>query len=253
MIDKDLETQPVCSHCQAPYQRGDSFCQMCGKELVAEPPEEFDDVFVPLRPVLLYYFALLLVLGLYKFTDTFPDGWQGLVVITGITTVITLGFCIESWGSTRQLYTFRGFRWSVMGLTVAGAVLGSFVVTLVADFINASFHDDVFYDTYLFSDTAFPLLFSTLMIAVEPALFEEVAFRGFLFTSLARIAKGGNAVYISAFLFGIMHLSIISLLWLVPIGIAFAELRRRYNTLWYGMAGHFTYNLCIVLYEYYGV
>ncbi|MBL7849979.1 MAG: CPBP family intramembrane metalloprotease [Cyclobacteriaceae bacterium] len=253
MSDIDVEIQTACPHCQAPYQPGDAFCQICGKELVVEPRDDFGDVFVPLRPVLLYYFMLLLVLALYKFTDSFPDGLAGMIVITLVTVVITVAFTVESWATTRKLYSFSGVRWSILGLTIGGAMVGSLVVNMLCDFINASFHDDVFYNTYLFADTPYPLLFATLMIALEPAIFEEVAFRGFLFTSLARITKGVNAVYVSAFLFGIMHLSIISLIWLVPIGIAFAELRRRYDTLWYGMAGHFVYNFCIVLYEYFGI
>ena len=59
-----------------------------------------------------------------------------------------------------------------------------------------------------------------------------------------------GAVYITAFVFGIIHLAVISMLWLVPLGLIFGMLRAKYNTLWYGVIGHFTYNLGFILLEY---
>ncbi|TXH26639.1 MAG: CPBP family intramembrane metalloprotease [Cyclobacteriaceae bacterium] len=47
-----------------------------------------------------------------------------------------------------------------------------------------------------------------------------------------------------------MHLAFISLIWLIPIGLAFGFLRSRYNTIWYGIVGHFVYNFCITVYEF---
>ena len=49
-----------------------------------------------------------------------------------------------------------------------------------------------------------------------------------------------------------MHLQIISLLWLIPIGLVFGLLRNKYNTLWYGVIGHFVYNFSITVYEFLG-
>jgi len=43
-----------------------------------------------------------------------------------------------------------------------------------------------------------------------------------------------------------------SLLWLVPIGLAFGYLRDKHNTLWYGMIGHFAYNFSITFFEFKG-
>ena len=49
-----------------------------------------------------------------------------------------------------------------------------------------------------------------------------------------------------------IHLSIISLLWLVPLGLVLGFLRGKYNTLWYGMVAHFTYNFAITIFEFLG-
>jgi membrane protease YdiL (CAAX protease family) len=91
---------------------------------------------------------------------------------------------------------------------------------------------------------------ATLFIAVQPAIFEEITFRGFLFNNLKQVSGGPSAVYITGFVFGMMHLALISLLWLVPIGLAFGYLRNKYNTLWYGVIGHFTYNFIIVMNDF---
>jgi membrane protease YdiL (CAAX protease family) len=74
-----------------------------------------------------------------------------------------------------------------------------------------------------------------------------------MFNNISHITTARSAIYITGFVFGIIHLAIISLLWLVPIGLIFAWLRWRYNTLWYGIIGHFVYNLCITMIEYYNI
>jgi membrane protease YdiL (CAAX protease family) len=150
------------------------------------------------------------------------------------------------------LFSLKSVKPGLLLVTVIGAMVGGLVVSVLADFINISISDDIFYSTYLFEDTQYPLLFAVLFIAVQPAIFEEVAFRGFLFNNVSRVTTARGAICITGFVFGIIHLSIISLLWLVPIGLIFAWLRWKHNTLWYGIVGHFVYNFSITMKEYYG-
>jgi len=227
----------------------DMFCGYCGKE--ANPSEaKHQDVFVLLQPVLLYYFITLLLLGTYKFTEFFPTGLDGLLWISLLDIIVVIAFWIYSGNELNPIWSLKGVKWYLIIATIVGAIIGSFVVTIVANLINISINDDVFYNTYLFEDTPYPLLFSILFIAVQPAIFEEVVFRGFLFNGIKKVTNASGAIYTSAFLFGIMHLQIISLLWLIPLGLVFALMRNKYNTLWYGIVGHFTYNLCITLDEF---
>lgn len=46
---------------------------------------------------------------------------------------------------------------------------------------------------------------------------------------------------------------VICMLWLVPGGLIFAFMRMKYNTLWYGIVGHFTYNFVITVLDFSGV
>lgn len=241
----------ACARCGSLAGPHDIFCGQCGRELAPALQQARGDAFAALTPALVYYFLTLFLLMVYKFTPAFPSGFEGQVVISLIDIVIVIAFALHARHDLAPLFSVSQLRFRLVVLTIAGALAGSLVIAALAKFINVSISDDVFYDPYLFQDTQYPLLISILFICVQPAIFEELAFRGFLFGNLQRVTSPLGALYISGFLFGLMHLSYISMIWLVPIGLAFAYLRLRYNTLWYGMIGHFFYNLGITLIEYY--
>jgi membrane protease YdiL (CAAX protease family) len=254
MNDAEI-AQPLCPHCGTIVQQGDNFCGACGKDIKANLTTSADhhqDVFEILKPTLAYYGITLLLLATYKLTSLFPDGFEGMLGITIIDTTIVVAFWMLFSRELRPLFSFRNVKLKTIALTVMCAAVGAVVVSFAAEIINFSISDDVFYDMYLFEDTNYPFLFATLFIAVHPAIFEEVAFRGFMYNNVAELTTPWNAIFITGFVFGIIHLAIISMLWLVPIGLIFAWLRWKYNTLWYGMVGHFVYNFSITVIEYYG-
>lgn len=253
MTVEDNLTSITCKNCGTAVQSTDTFCTQCGRELSGKQHVVREDVFTTLTPVLLYYFGTLILLMVYKFTPVFPTGFEGQVIVSILDIAIVIAFWIYSRHELKSLFSFSGFNFKIAFLTVIGALAGSLLITVLASLIHVSISDDVFYNPYLFQDTSFPLLISILFICVQPAIFEEVAFRGFMFTNLEKITSKEGAVYITSFVFGILHLAFISLLWLVPLGLVFAFLRSKYNTLWYGILGHFTYNLGITLIEFMGI
>jgi uncharacterized protein len=247
---------PDCPQCHGHVQIGDRFCGMCGQEIFgkqqASTADHNEDVFEILQPTLAYYGVTLILLAAYKLTSAFPEGFEGMVAITVIDTAIVLIFWLLFYRQLLPLFSLKDVKSGLLLVTVISAMAGSVVVSVVADFINISISDDVFYSTYLFEDSRYPLFFAVLFIAVHPAIFEEVAFRGFLFNNVSRVTTARGAICVTGFVFGIIHLSVISLLWLVPIGLIFAWLRWKHNTLWYGIVGHFVYNFCITMMDYYG-
>ena len=88
-------------------------------------------------------------------------------------------------------------------------------------------------------------------IALVPALFEELAFRGILYNYLGSFLDGHLTVMVTAFVFAAIHLNFFSLIWLVPFGVLIATLRRKYNTLWYGIIFHFVFNITACLFDLY--
>jgi len=243
----------LCPSCGGKLKVTDTFCGHCGKEIINVGIVEYkNDVFKDLAPTLLYYFITLLLLGLYKLTTIFPEGFEGMVIVSTIDILIVCVFWWNSSNEIKPLFSFREVKVKILMLTVGAALAGSVVISYLATLIQVAIRDDVFYNYYLFYDTSYPKFFAILFICVHPAIFEEIAFRGFLFSNLEKITSSIGALYITSFLFGIMHISIISLLWLVPIGLAFAFLRMRYNIIWYGIIGHFTYNFGVILIEFLG-
>ena len=55
-------------------------------------------MFDVLTPTLAYYFITLLLLGIYKLTSVFPEGFEGIVVVTVIDVAIVIAF----WGNYFQ-------------------------------------------------------------------------------------------------------------------------------------------------------
>jgi membrane protease YdiL (CAAX protease family) len=242
---------PTCSRCGHVVREQDTFCGSCGSEVKSTLKAEQVDVFKSLRITLLYYFITIILLIIYKLTPAFEGGFNGMVVVSVIDVGIVIAFWIYCARDLAPLFSLSKIKVDILGLTILGAIAGAFVISFIASLIDLSINDDVFYDLYTFEDTSSPLLFAFLFICVQPAIFEEVAFRGFMFSNLQKVATPTSAIYITAFLFGIMHLAIISLLWLIPIGLVFAFLRVKFNTLWYGIIGHFVYNSTITLIEFY--
>jgi membrane protease YdiL (CAAX protease family) len=244
---------PVCSACRAPINLSDQYCGACGRAIAHEPsPVVRQDVFEVLRPALAYYFLTLVILGIYKFTSVFPEGFEGIALVSLIDILVAIAFWMANASEMKALFSLKSIDYILMAKVLGASVVGGVFIHFFADLIQVSISDDVFYDLYLFEDTPFPFLFSVLFICVQPALFEEVAFRGFLFNNMTKVTTGTTAVYITAFVFGIMHFAIISMLWLVPLGAIFAYLRLRHNTLWYGMVGHFSYNFTIIFLQFLG-
>lgn len=240
-----------CTKCSETISASDRFCGHCGKEISTDNNTVKEDVFNLLTPTLVYYFTTLVLLAAFKLTEIFPKGFEGMVIISVVDIILVLVFWGLYFNKLKPLFSLATLDIRIVVLTVLGALLGAVVINFIASLIQVSIQDDVFYNTYLFEDTSNPYLWAILFICVQPAIFEEVTFRGFLYTNLERVTSPMSAVYITGFIFGVIHLSFISMLWLVPIGLIFAFMRMKYNTLWYGIIGHFTYNLGITLIEFF--
>ncbi|MBK6986473.1 MAG: CPBP family intramembrane metalloprotease [Bacteroidetes bacterium] len=74
-----------------------------------------------------------------------------------------------------------------------------------------------------------------------------------MFNELQKITSVSATIIITTVLFTILHFSLISFLWIFPIGMLFGYLRAKNNSLLYGIIGHFIYNSSIVLIEYFGI
>lgn len=249
IAEEEVEQTLCCNTCQAPLSGSERFCGNCGNEVKAEVAKSTPTPDA-IAPAAWYYFATLILLASYKFTSAFPEGFTGSVLISVIDAVIVIGFWIHFRQSIASVFQLRGIRVGVILAIICCALGAAVVVSFAAEFISFAVLDDVYYSPYLYEDTTNPFLWTVIFTCVFPAVVEEVAFRGFLFENIRTLTSDKGALYVTSFLFGILHLSVLSLFWLIPLGLAFGWLRLRYNTLWYGIIAHFSYNFFVSILEY---
>ena len=90
------------------------------------------------------------------------------------------------------------------------------------------------------------VIFSLMMVAVTPALCEEVFFRGYLQRHLERGFGVVWGIVATGFVFGLFHLRLTQLLPLSLLGIYLAYLTWRTGSLWIPIVIHFANNAIAV-------
>lgn len=93
------------------------------------------------------------------------------------------------------------------------------------------------------------LLFMVIVSAVQPAVFEELTFRGIALHGY-RQHGARTALLMSAFLFGMLHMNLQQALYAFALGIVFAFLVQRTGSIFASILPHFTINACNVTANY---
>lgn len=97
-----------------------------------------------------------------------------------------------------------------------------------------------------FREQGWPLWAALLILVFAPGVVEEIAFRGYLLNRFERLMKPGDAAILQAFLFSVLHMSLVMLPAFAFFGLALAFLRRRTGSLLPCMAVHMLWNGCVV-------
>ncbi|AYL95980.1 CPBP family glutamic-type intramembrane protease [Mucilaginibacter celer] len=247
--EQEISQTRYCSQCGALNFISVRFCGSCGhrqSEINAE--QSRPNNWQQLQQAALFYGINILVCALSSFVNYFKDiGWSLIVeVVIAGTAVI---FFAYNWDDCKKLLRWPSFSWQKLAGYCAIAMIGGVIVHYSVTWINVTVfsRDGDYYSTFKgLPGGAFLLIF---FLAVTPALFEELGFRGYLLKNLLNIADTGQAVFMSAFLFAIIHFSFISLFWLIPFALLLGYTRVKENTIWYGICIHFCFNLTACLFE----
>jgi membrane protease YdiL (CAAX protease family) len=86
-----------------------------------------------------------------------------------------------------------------------------------------------------------------LLLSVQPAIIEEIAFRGVIFSAMEQVISPRDAVIVSGLLFMVIHLSYVSFPQLLLLGLVLGWLRMRTGSLYPGMVLHCVHNLLCVM------
>ena len=103
----------------------------------------------------------------------------------------------------------------------------------------------------LIKDGGYSLVSIILMVCVQPALIEELAFRGIVYKALDNALKPRETIIISAFLFAMLHLSLISMMHLMLLGLFFGYIRYKTKSIWPSVLAHFLHNFGAVMVDHF--
>lgn len=237
----------TCPKCERNTVPELAFCGNCGTRLTALPfPDAHNSA---LQSVSLVYFAIMGYLILLYVIDYQQTYVTSLITDSLLAGIVLLFFLLKRKENMRLLKPRKINKRAllILGVAMPLAALG---VHLLASFINQSIlnaHDSSYVLQY--EDSPAPLFFTLLSVGVFPAIFEELAFRGVVFTESFKLMGLKASVFVTAILFTLLHFSVISCIWIFPLGVLFGYLRARYRTVLYGVIAHFLYNSTIVIIE----
>ena len=110
---------------------------------------------------------------------------------------------------------------------------------------------------FSFLDTTDPvvILYNIFLIAIVPAVGEELLFRGGIQSLLIRWLKNHHvAIIATAILFSAMHMQFLTFLPRFVLGLVLGYLMVYGRSIWYSIIGHFTNNfLSLVVFHYYRI
>ncbi|NOS99522.1 MAG: CPBP family intramembrane metalloprotease [Phycisphaerales bacterium] len=92
-----------------------------------------------------------------------------------------------------------------------------------------------------------PLWFVGLVLALVPALSEELFFRGFLLSGLRSSMRPTPAILIAAIAFGLFHFLAIRMVTTVALGLLFGWIAWRTWSIWPGVAAHICHNAILAI------
>jgi membrane protease YdiL (CAAX protease family) len=246
----EIEEMHTCEECDTHVKSYQRFCHNCGAYLGSDLNHISIFNNSKLQTAFFFYVIYLFICLTVKYTNWFAS-YDRLFWIEILIAVITIVFARANRISLKPVLRFNNFSWYTLVIVIMTAVIFSSLVNVFITQVNISiFGTNIsLYEGYRIYQ--FPILLMFYSIALVPALFEELAFRGLLYNYLNTFLDERLVVMVTGFGFAAIHLNFFSLVWLIPFGIFIGSLRRKYNTLWYGIIFHFVFNITACLFDLY--
>lgn len=234
----------ICPHCQNDIQSHAAFCSKCGKTLTDVSTA---NAYKPVTRLIFFFITLLTYIAILNFSGLVTD-YLSVLVTDILFAIIVLIFFLSDYKAVSKLFKFRWKKMKIVLVIIITAPIGALLVSLFADFLNHNLLDKsefIYYNQ--FKGSPVPYLLTIVSVAVIPAIFEEIAFRGIMFNELLKVTRVKPAIMVSTIMFTILHFSLLSAIWIFPIGLILGYLRAKYRSIFYGIIGHFIYNTCVVI------
>lgn len=151
---------------------------------------------------------------------------NGLIIIMFAITVIPAITAIAEWNNSLTLPE----RWATLE-------------TILRDMENQA---QLLSDRFLHTSSALQFLANLFVMAVIPAICEEMMFRGWLQRRLSDFTSNHYAVFISAAVFSLIHFQFYGFIPRMIMGLAFGYIYLFTGTLWAPILAHFINNTVVV-------
>jgi len=239
-----MQEQPV----SVPLEQDANFCGNCGSPVGQIKHQR---VTKSVQYIIIFYVAFLILALINNFTYIEDATLLRELILEVLFIIMTIGFCAFDVKGILPLYRFKGIDWKGLLMAFFIPIGSAFFVYYGLSWLHSvlEYYDSNMYAEYLAYEH--PMLWAFIFIAIIPPVFEELAFRGFLFNQLRKVASVPVTILATAFIFALIHFSFIAFLWIFPFGMLLGYLRHRYQTLWLGMIVHFIHNFLVLLLDYY--
>jgi membrane protease YdiL (CAAX protease family) len=245
---------------------GARFCPACGHRLSADdaapppvrrppPPREPSPeshghamwrVFSPALQAWLWLLALNGVVGLVGHAIDLTSPWYDASA-QAVSALVVLACIRRDWPALAPLVRKSGLGQHAGRALLAMALLLVFLQAWFwgLDRLGAETQD------YLedFRNHDWPLWTAFVLVAVSPAVVEELAFRGFILHRLDGVMGPREAVVVQAAMFSVLHMHPIVFPSHFVFGLVLGVMRRWTGSLWPGIAGHFLWNAWVLVQE----
>lgn len=248
-MSEDSLVTPTCDYCHSPLVAKAKFCGACG---VPVKKNKGEGIKKSVQYIIAFYIAFLLLAIVNNVVFALDYSFTSEVIVEVAFIVLTLGFCITDWKAIMRLYRIPMIDVKGVLMTLLVPVGSAFVVYYGIEWLyNAlgEYENSNMFAEYV--DYKNSLFWAIVFIAILPPVFEELAFRGFLFNQLRKVSSVQVTIIGTSFIFALVHFSLISFVWIFPFGMFLGYLRQRYQTLWLGMVVHFIHNFLVLMLDYY--
>jgi CAAX protease family protein len=251
----DPQLSNPCPHCKAPLKLNARFCGKCGTSLYGDirrvkKPVNKEKFIQKLMPALILWMFLLgtnIVYGLYVYFSKNVSP-RPLTLLLSIDGLFILIYLLVKSKSTFYLFNRIGNSPRVFFDIVIVTFLSLLGIKLYMLGLTSLGVEKVEY-LPMFQNVGWPIWTAFATMALWPAIFEELAFRGFIFEKLKAVGGQREALIVQALLFSVLHISPVIFVSHFFLGLAFGWLRIKHQSIYPSMIVHFLYNGLIILEE----
>jgi len=243
-----MPPEPFCRRCGSRRDLLTGECPACAAAAGLAPADVQDGARHIASSIGLYFVLLgTLILAAVAIAMA-PDHQATIEIVVGVIDgVIVAAWCAAVWRHVSPgLVQAASPRWFALAVLVAFATF-TIASILVHAMVKLGIEDLDYSDPFL--DAGFGWTAVILSVCVQPAIVEELAFRGVIWSTLQRSLNVREAILVSALMFMVIHLAVPSFPHLFLIGLALGYLRARSGSIYPCMLAHFMHNLLVVLSE----